>query len=176
MTQLSAAVHGFTETHGGADMSTSSVRHQTDVIVRRLDEVGRAALHKRASVSKNVSCVATNLRLRFPSVSANVRRIRPVIVRQASHYCASLQLPTTLRRRRRAVPKQASAANYTSTAASNAFSWMNSRRGSTRSPIRRENMSSASSAWATRTCSRVRALESSVVSQSCSAFISPSPL
>ena len=68
------------------------------------------------------------------------------------------------------------ATDQTSTSASRALSWMNSRRGSTRSPIRRVNMSSASSAWATRTCSRVRASASRVVSQSCSGFISPRPL
>ncbi len=64
----------------------------------------------------------------------------------------------------------------TSTSASSAFSWMNSRLGSTSSPISRENMSSASSAWLTFTCSRVRAPLSRVVSQSCSGFISPRPL
>lgn len=47
-----------------------------------------------------------------------------------------------------------------------AFSWMNSRRGSTMSPIRVEKTVSASSPWATLTCSRVRASGSSVVSQS----------
>ncbi len=64
----------------------------------------------------------------------------------------------------------------TSTSASSAFSWMNSRRGSTKSPISLENMSSASSACSTFTCRSTRALSSSVVSQSCSAFISPRPL
>jgi len=78
--------------------------------------------------------------------------------------------------RRRAAGRPALSRAYTSTSASRAFSWMNSRRGSTRSPIRRANMSPASSAWFTLTCSRVRASASRVVSQSWSAFISPSPL
>ena len=68
------------------------------------------------------------------------------------------------------------AADSTSTSASRALSWMNSRRGSTRSPIRRVNMSSASSAWATLTWSSVLASTSRVVSHSCSGFISPRPL
>jgi hypothetical protein len=53
---------------------------------------------------------------------------------------------------------------------------MKSRRGSTSSPIRRLKMSSAASTSFTFTCSSERALMSSVVSQSCSGFISPSPL
>jgi len=66
--------------------------------------------------------------------------------------------------------------NQASTSASRANSWMNSRRGSTRSPISLENISSAVSAWSTFTCSSRRAFGSSVVSQSCSGFISPRPL
>ena len=57
-----------------------------------------------------------------------------------------------------------------------ALSWMNSRRGSTSSPISRPKRSSASSASRTLTWRSVRTSGSSVVSQSCSAFISPRPL
>ena len=58
--------------------------------------------------------------------------------------------------------------NYTSRFATlRAFSWMNSRRGSTTSPISFANRSSASSACSTFTCSSVRAFSSSVVSHSC---------
>src|SRR5215469_2125564 len=57
-----------------------------------------------------------------------------------------------------------------------AFDWMKSRRGSTRSPIRVENVSSAESAWLILTCNSERASGSSVVSHSCSGFISPRPL
>ncbi len=53
---------------------------------------------------------------------------------------------------------------------------MNSRRGSTASPIRIEKTSSASTVSSTRTCSIVRFSGSIVVSQSCCGFISPSPL
>jgi hypothetical protein len=71
---------------------------------------------------------------------------------------------------------RSSARPQASTSASSANSWMNSRRGSTRSPMRRENISSAVSACSTFTCSRRRAFGSSVVSHSCSGFISPRPL
>ena len=64
----------------------------------------------------------------------------------------------------------------TSTLAANALSWMNCRRGSTRSPISWSNSTFASSTSLIRTCSSERALVSSVVSQSCSGFISPKPL
>src|SRR5437868_10654655 len=57
-------------------------------------------------------------------------------------------------------------AHQTSSAAVSALSWMNSRRGSTSSPISLVKRSSASSACSTFTCSRVRAFSSSVVSQS----------
>lgn len=57
-----------------------------------------------------------------------------------------------------------------------AFCWMNSRRGSTTSPMSLVKMSSASARSSTFTCRRVRASGSSVVSHSCSGFISPSPL
>jgi hypothetical protein len=65
---------------------------------------------------------------------------------------------------------------HTSTVAVSAFSWMNSRRGSTTSPISLVKMSSASSIALTLTCSSERALVSSVVSQSWFGFISPKPL
>ena len=65
---------------------------------------------------------------------------------------------------------------HTSTLAASAFSWMNSRRGSTMSPISLVNRSSASSTSLTFTCSSERALMSSVVSHSWSGFISPRPL
>ena len=65
---------------------------------------------------------------------------------------------------------------HTSTLALSALSWMNSRRGSTTSPISLVKMSSASSTSLIFTCSSERALVSSVVSQSCSGFISPRPL
>ena len=73
-------------------------------------------------------------------------------------------------------PDQRPLRRQTSTAASRALSWMNSRRGSTTSPISLANRSLASSSCSTETCSRVRALTSSVVSHSCSGFISPRPL
>src|ERR1700733_14790094 len=57
-----------------------------------------------------------------------------------------------------------------------ALSWMNSRRGSTISPISLTKMSSASSTSRILTCKSVRASRSSVVSQSWSLFISPRPL
>ena len=48
---------------------------------------------------------------------------------------------------------------YTSKLATlRALAWMKSRRGSTRSPIRVEKVSSAESAWLTRTCSSERDL------------------
>src|SRR5262249_39157651 len=53
---------------------------------------------------------------------------------------------------------------------------MNARRGSTSSPIRVLNRSLAAAASSSRTCSSVRRDGSIVVSQSCSASISPSPL
>ena len=65
---------------------------------------------------------------------------------------------------------------YRSTLAVSAFSWMNSRRGSTTSPISLVNRSSASSASLTFTCRSERALVSRVVSHSCPGFISPRPL
>src|ERR1700675_2638136 len=65
---------------------------------------------------------------------------------------------------------------YTSTLALSELSWMNSRRGSTTSPISLVKMSSASSTSLTLTCSSERALTSRVVCQSCSGFISPRPL
>ena len=49
---------------------------------------------------------------------------------------------------------------------SRALSWMNSRRGSTMSPIKVEKISSACSAWLIFTCRRARAFGSRVVSQS----------
>jgi hypothetical protein len=64
----------------------------------------------------------------------------------------------------------------TSTLALSELSWMNSRRGSTTSPISLVKMSSASSTSLIFTCSSERASVSSVVSQSCSGFISPRPL
>src|SRR5262249_34726185 len=57
-----------------------------------------------------------------------------------------------------------------------AFDWMKSRRGSTRSPIRVEKVSSAESAWLILTCNSERISGSSVVSHNCSGFISPRPL
>ena len=58
-------------------------------------------------------------------------------------------------------------ARYTSRLATlSAFDWMKSRRGSTRSPISVEKVSSARSSWLTRTCSSERISGSSVVSQS----------
>jgi len=64
----------------------------------------------------------------------------------------------------------------TSTLAASALSWMNCRRGSTRSPISWSNSTLASSTSLMRTCSSERALVSSVVSHNCSGFISPRPL
>lgn len=64
----------------------------------------------------------------------------------------------------------------TSTLAVSALSWMNCRRGSTRSPINWSKSTLASSTSLIRTCSNDRALVSSVVSHSCSGFISPRPL
>ena len=57
-----------------------------------------------------------------------------------------------------------------------ALSWMNSRRGSTTSPISLVKRSSASATSSISTCNSVRASGSSVVSQSWSGFISPRPL
>jgi hypothetical protein len=65
---------------------------------------------------------------------------------------------------------------HTSTFALSELSWMNSRRGSTTSPINFVKMSSASSTSLTLTCNSERSLVSSVVVQSCSGFISPRPL
>src|SRR5882724_1733431 len=65
---------------------------------------------------------------------------------------------------------------YTSTLALSELSWMNSRRGSTTSPISLVKMSSASSTSLIFTCSSDRASMSSVVSQSWLGFISPRPL
>ena len=64
----------------------------------------------------------------------------------------------------------------TSTLAANALSWMNCRRGSTRSPINWSKSTLASSTSLIRTCNNERALVSSVVSHNCSGFISPRPL
>lgn len=68
------------------------------------------------------------------------------------------------------------ALRQTSTLAFSALSWMNSRRGSTISPISLEKISSASPRSPIFTCNNVRLSRSSVVSQSCSGFISPRPL
>jgi hypothetical protein len=65
---------------------------------------------------------------------------------------------------------------YASTLAASALFWMNSRRGSTASPINSSNSTLASSTSLTRTCNSERASMSSVVSHNCSGFISPSPL
>ena len=65
---------------------------------------------------------------------------------------------------------------HTSTLALSELSWMNSRRGSTTSPISLVKMSSASSTSLIFTCSSERSLVSSVVSQSWLGFISPRPL
>src|SRR3954468_9328069 len=65
---------------------------------------------------------------------------------------------------------------HTSTVALSELSWMNSRRGSTTSPISLVKMSSASSTSLIFTCSSERSLVSSVVSQSWPGFISPRPL
>jgi hypothetical protein len=65
---------------------------------------------------------------------------------------------------------------HTSTLALSELSWMNSRRGSTTSPISLVKMSSASSTSLILTCSSERSLVSSVVSQSWLGFISPRPL
>ena len=67
-------------------------------------------------------------------------------------------------------------ARHTSTLAASAFSWMNSRRGSTTSPISLVNRSSASSTSLTFTCRSERAWTSRVVSHSWPGFISPRPL
>src|SRR5206468_48158 len=65
---------------------------------------------------------------------------------------------------------------HTSTLALSELSWMNSRRGSTTSPISLVKISSASSTSLIFTCSSERSLVSSVVSQSWPGFISPRPL
>src|SRR5262249_35763817 len=59
---------------------------------------------------------------------------------------------------------------------SSALSSMNLRRASTFSPISVVKISSAATASSSFTCNRVRVSAFIVVSQSCSAFISPSPL
>src|SRR5207253_3592207 len=62
-------------------------------------------------------------------------------------------------------PVLLSPTGYTSRLATeSALAWMKSRRGSTRSPIRVEKVSSAESAWLTLTCSNERISGSSVVS------------
>jgi hypothetical protein len=76
-------------------------------------------------------------------------------------------------------PQSLEAAHFNiqaSTLAASALSWMKILRGSTRSPISRPKMSSASSTSFTRTCNSERTLLSSVVSQSWLGFISPRPL
>ena len=83
--------------------------------------------------------------------------------------------PAALDRRTRGITRSG-AFRYTSTLAVSAFCSMNARRGSTLSPISSSNMVLASSISFTFTCSSERALVSSVVSQSCSGFISPRPL
>ena len=86
-------------------------------------------------------------------------------------------LPTASREEgRRATEAALEPVAYTSTLALSELSWMNSRRGSTMSPISLVKMSSASSTSLIFTCSIVRSLVSSVVCQSCSGFISPRPL
>src|SRR5690606_15758931 len=75
------------------------------------------------------------------------------------------------------LPGKGSGRAHTSRLATlSAFSWMKSRRGSTTSPISRVKISSVTSASSTLTCSSTRLSGSSVVSHSCSAFISPRPL
>src|SRR5262249_52208146 len=66
--------------------------------------------------------------------------------------------------------------SYVSTNAYLAFSWMKSRRASTSSPIRIENIRSADAASSSVTCLKTRVSGFIVVSQSCSGFISPRPL
>ena len=74
-----------------------------------------------------------------------------------------------------AAPRPERAVSFqTSTLAASAFCSMKSRRGSTNSPINSVKMLSASSP--SFTCSSERAFTSSVVSHSCSGFISPRPL
>src|SRR5580765_5907733 len=65
---------------------------------------------------------------------------------------------------------------YTSRVATRAFSSMNSRRGSTLSPMSIVKRRSATAASSIRTCASVRVSGSIVVSRSWSAFISPNPL
>lgn len=65
---------------------------------------------------------------------------------------------------------------YASILAYLAFRSMNSRRGGTSSPISIENIRSASAAFSIVTWRRIRLSGFMVVSQSCSAFISPRPL
>lgn len=65
---------------------------------------------------------------------------------------------------------------YTSTLAYFAFASMKARRGGTSSPISIEKISLATCASSIETCCRIRVSGSIVVSQSCSAFISPRPL
>jgi hypothetical protein len=78
--------------------------------------------------------------------------------------------------RKSAIERSPRRRRQTSTLAVSALSWMNCRRGSTRSPINWSKSTLASSTSLIRTCSNDRALVSSVVSQSCSGFISPRPL
>ena len=61
-------------------------------------------------------------------------------------------------------------------ATANAFCSINSRRGSTSSPISVENIWSARNASSMVTCNMRRASGSIVVSHNCSGFISPRPL
>src|SRR4029079_3716853 len=68
------------------------------------------------------------------------------------------------------------AGHQTSRVATRAFSSMNSRRGSTLSPISIVNRRSAAAASSIVTCASVRVVGSIVVARSCSAFISPRPL
>jgi hypothetical protein len=67
-------------------------------------------------------------------------------------------------------------APHTSTFAYFALASMKARRGGTSSPMSMEKMRSASRASSIETCWRMRVVGSMVVSQSCSAFISPKPL
>src|SRR5450631_3351544 len=76
----------------------------------------------------------------------------------------------------RAGPDRGRQFSHTSTLALSELSWMNSRRGSTTSPINLVKMSSASSTSLIFTCKSERSLVSRVVSHNCDGFISPRPL
>src|SRR5690606_13410666 len=137
---------------------------------------GEGVLHGRGFRVLQVASLATKILIFRQSgvIAATVCRLRRA-ARPMPHVPATAAPrrgpPPGGRRERRAPRGQMSRLDTLS-----ALSSMNSRRGSTTSPIRVLKIWSAATASSIRTCSRRRVSGLTVVSHSCSGFISPRPL